>query len=102
VLLTAAFQTLGPRLANAGRAITVRSSVRDVHTRAKRTSPGWPLTVRRARTPLRRRSRSKVAAGEDGGVERARRAFHGHGCEFTIGSLAGLKQCLVSEAAAKP
>ena len=38
--------------------------------RAKRTSPGRPLTVRRARTSLRRRSSSKVAAGKDG----ARRA----------------------------
>ena len=58
-----------------GRGITVRSSARDVHTRAKRTRPGWPLTVRRARTPLRRRSGSKLAAGEDGRVERARATF---------------------------
>ena len=49
--------------------------------RAKRTSPGWPLTVRRARTSLRRRSRSKVAAARTERVERARATFRS---EFTV------------------
>ena len=74
-------------LGAAGRGITVtdgpleRAAAADVHTRAKRTRPGCPLAVRRARTPLRRRSGSKLAAGEDGRVERARATFRS---EFTV------------------